>query len=517
MSEVQIAGSSIWEATALVPAHPALGSNTRADVCVVGAGIAGLTTAYLLGRAGRRVVVLDNRRIGAGQTQLTTAHLSNQLDAYYSNVEKLYGLDESRMAAQSHTAAIDLIEAIVREERIECEFERVDAYLFAPQGESSERIDQEYEAAARTGVLDVQRVASAPLQHYETGPAIRFSRNGQFHPLKYLLGLASAIERDGGRIFGDTRVMQVDGGDTARIETAAGATVEADAVVVASNAPVNDRVTIHSKQAPYRTYAIGARVPKDTVVRALYYDTLDPYHYVRLQTVPSDAGPVDWLIVGGEDHKTGQASDMAERFERLERWARQRFPTMEPVEFRWTGQVMETIDGLAFIGRNPGDKENVFIATGDNGMGMTHGTIAGMLLSDLILGKQNPWEKLYDPSRKPVKTIGKYVEENLNVAGQYTAWATGGEVDSVDEIPPGHGAILRRGLTKMAVYRTDQGELIERSAVCTHLGCIVAWNAATRTWDCPCHGSQFNTRGEVVNGPAIKDLAEAESAPSAKE
>ena len=508
MAGVQIASGSLWEATSSMPMHPVLAGKTRADVCVVGAGIAGLTAAYLLGRTGKQVVVIDDRRIAAGQTQLTTAHLSNQLDAYYSHVEKLYGEESSRMAAQSHTAAIDLIETIVREEDIDCEFERVDAYLFAPAGESSELIDREFQAALRTGVLDVQRVAGAPLPRLETGPAIRFGRNAQFHPLKYLLGLAAAIERDGGRIYGGPRAVKIAGGDTARIETACGATVEAGAVVVATNTPVNDRVTIHSKQSPYRTYAIGARVPKDAVVRALYYDTLDPYHYVRLQTIPTDDGPVEWLIVGGEDHKTGQAADTAERFERLEQWARQRFP-MESVEFRWTGQVMETTDGLAFIGRNPGDKDNVFISTGDCGMGLTHGTIAGMLLSDLILGKQNPWQKLYDPARKPIKTIGKYVEENLNVAGQYAAWATGGEVESVDEIPPGHGAILRRGLLKTAVYRTDQGQLVERSAVCTHLGCIVAWNPAARTWDCPCHGSQFNPQGEVVNGPAIHDLPEA--------
>ena len=238
----------------------------------------------------------------------------------------------------------------------------------------------------------------------------------------------------------------------------------------------------------------------------MYYDTLEPYHYVRLQTEQTDAGPVDWLLVGGEDHKTGQASDTLQRFEVLEEWARLRFPGLAAAEYRWTGQVLDTIDGLAFIGRNPLDRDNVFIATGDNGMGITHGTIAGMLLSDLILGKANPWAALYEPSRKPLKAIRKFVEENANVAAQYTSWVTTGEVASVDEIRNGEGAVVRRGLAKIAVYRDEQGQLVERSAICTHLGCIVAWNAATGTWDCPCHGSQFSPQGEVLNGPAVSDL-----------
>lgn len=228
---------------------------------------------------------------------------------------------------------------------------------------------------------------------------------------------------------------------------------------------------------------------------------------MRLHPADAAAGQFyDVLIVGGEDHKSGQAEDAFRRFDRLENWARERFPAIEGIEYHWSGKVMETVDGLAFIGRNPMDKDNVYIATGDSGMGMTHGTIAGMLISDLILGKENPWAELYDPSRKTLRALGDFARENLNVARQYGSWVTPGEVSSVEEVLPGEGAVIRHGLTKAAVHRDTSGRLIVRSAVCSHLGCIVSWNPSAKMWDCPCHGSQFAPDGKVINGPAIKDL-----------
>jgi Rieske Fe-S protein len=276
----------------------------------------------------------------------------------------------------------------------------------------------------------------------------------------------------------------------------------ADAIVVATNVPVNDRVAIHTKQAPYMTYVIGARVPRGAAPQVLSWDTGDPYHYIRTYD--------DLLIVGGEDHKSGQAKDSPERYRRLEEWARSRFPMMGEVVLRWGGQIMETQDYLAFIGRNPMDHENIYVVTGDSGMGITHGTIAGMLLNDLILARPNPWEKLYDPSRVTLRAAADFARENSNVALQYADWLTGGDVKSVDEIAPGNGAIVRRGLEKIAVYRDAQGALHERHAACPHLGCVVQWNRAETTWDCPCHGSRFDPYGKVINGPANKDLAPAE-------
>jgi nitrite reductase/ring-hydroxylating ferredoxin subunit len=272
---------------------------------------------------------------------------------------------------------------------------------------------------------------------------------------------------------------------------------------------VNDRVAMHTKQAPYMTYVVGIKAPRGYLPRGLYWDMEDPYHYVRLQSLPDDPES-ELVIIGGEDHKTGQADDVLERHGRLEAWARERFPKLGETAYRWGGQVMETIDGLAFIGRNPLDHDNVYIVTGDSGMGLTHGTIAGMLLTDLIMGRENPWASLYDPARKPVGAALEFVKENVNVAAQYGAWLTGGEIASSDEIANDCGAVMRHGLTKVAVYRDKRGHVHTLSAVCPHLGCLVGWNAAEKTWDCPCHGSRFDRLGKAINGPANGDLKPVE-------
>ena len=499
--------TSIWMATSKeIPSDGALATNTSADVCIVGAGIAGMTTAYLLAREGKQVVVLDDGPIGGGMTGRTTAHLVNALDDRFYELERLHGERGAQLAAQSHSAAIDHVEMIVKTEEIECEFERLDGYLFVPPNESKEQLENELKATHRAGLTGIEMVDRAPIKDFDTGKCLRFPRQAQFHPLKYLAGLAKAIRRDGGRIFTGTHAGKIEGGDVARVETSDGHIITAAAVVVATNTPVNDRYVIHTKQAAYITYVIGARVPRGSVTKALYWDTPNPYHYLRLESVSNDRNEHDVLIVGGEDHKTGQADDANKRFAALERWTRTRFPMIEEIEFQWSGQVMEPVDSLAFIGRNPLDETNVFIATGDSGNGMTHGTIAGILLTDLIIGRNNEWETLYDPTRKTLRALPKFAQENLNVAAQYADLATAGDVDSPDEIKPGQGAIIRRGSKKVAVYRDDAGAIFERSAVCVHLGCIVDWNSKEKTWDCPCHGSRYTAGGKVLQGPANSDL-----------
>jgi glycine/D-amino acid oxidase-like deaminating enzyme/nitrite reductase/ring-hydroxylating ferredoxin subunit len=500
--------TSIWMATANTPSQSRLKESIRTEVCIIGAGIAGLSTAYLLGREGRSVVVLDDGLIGGGMTGRTTAHLTNAYDDRYVEIEKLHGAEASRLTAESHTAAIEKVSEIVSRENINCEFEWLDGFLFAATPEAVDLLKDELAAAQRAGLVGVEQVSRAPLNSFDTGMALLFPRQAQFHPLEYLDGLSRAIMRDGGRIFGQTHATRIDGGSEARVETSHGPVVTSEVVVVATNTPVNDRVAIHTKQAPYITYVIGVRVPKGSVTRALYWDTGDPYHYVRLQNDNDRA--YDILIVGGEDHKTGQANDGNERYGRLEQWTRERFPQMLEVQFRWSGQVMEPADGLAFIGRNPLDDDNVFIATGDSGQGMTHGTIAGILLTDLIQGRKNRWEDLYNPSRIRVKALPEYAAENINVAEQYADYITAGDIKSESELRPGEGAIMRNGISKIAIHRDEGGNLHKLSAVCPHLGCVVAWNSTEQTWDCPCHGSRFSAEGRVYQGPANGDLSPAD-------
>ena len=489
-----------------------LDRDLKTDVVVVGAGIAGMSVAYELACAGSAVVVLDAGRIGGGMTARTTAHLSNALDDRWQELIRLRGVEDARLAADSHSRAIDRIGEIVASEAIDCDFRRLDGYLFLASGDEPGILDRELDAAHRAGLTEVRKVAEAPLPKAGAPPAVCFPRQGRFHPLRYLAGLARGITGRGGRLFADTRASKFVGGRDAHVETADGRRVRAQAIVVATNTPVNDRVSIHTKQAPYRTYALAARIPKGSVADMLLWDTLDPYHYVRLQ--PQQEGAHDLLIVGGEDHKTGQANDGAERLERLEEWARARFPAIEDVDHRWSGQVMEPVDGLAFIGRNELDDDNVYIATGDSGMGMTHGAIAGMLVSDLTLGRENRWAKLYDPRRRTLAALPDLAAENINVAAQYGDLVTPGEIDSPEQLARGQGAVMRRGLRKIAAFRDDEGRLYQHSALCPHMGCVLRWNALEGSWDCPCHGSQFTGDGRVVNGPSpvdLKDLATAES------
>ena len=504
MDDTSGARTSIWLDTAEIPSRRPLGASTDTDVCVIGAGIAGLTTAYRLVHDGRSVIVLEDGEIASGETGRTTAHLVTALDDLYKEIRRLHGEDGARLAAGSHAAAIDYVEKIVTEEGIDCDFERVDGYLFLGPSDPVSLLDQELDVARQAG-LDLRKISRAPVDSFDSGPCLHFPRQAQFHPLRYLIGMARAIEARGGRICTGTHASTIRGGPEAHVRTAEGHVVRARHIVVATNTPVNDVVTMHTKQAAYRTYVVGVALEAGAMPHVLLWDTPDPYHYVRVANGPDGK---DVLIVGGEDHKTGQDEneDADTRFKRLLEWTRKRFPVKDKPLYKWSGQVMEPIDAMAFIGRNPGDAENVYIATGDSGNGMTHGTIAGLLITDLIAGRENPWAKLYDPSRITPGAAKEFARENLNVAAQYGDLVTGGEVDSTEQIARGSGAIVRRGLSKVAVYRDSGGTLIERSAICTHLGCVVRWNDGEKSWDCPCHGSRFDPQGKVLNGPAIKDL-----------
>lgn len=324
------------------------------------------------------------------------------------------------------------------------------------------------------------------------------------HPLRYLAGLARAITRDGGRILAGhaTRIVAT---SATFVETSSGHTVTADAVVVATNTPVNDRLSMHTKQAAYRSYVVAARLPAGKVTPALYWDTGDPLHYVRLQ--PHDQSH-DLLIVGGEDDHTGREDDSSKRYDDLAAWAGDRFGELGEVVYRWSGQIVQSIDGLAFIGRNPGDAANVFIATGDSGSGMTHGTIAGMLITDLVARRPNRWKDVYEPARITPAAAVTFTKESLMVAAGYSRWIAPGDRRSVEDIAPGSGAVVRRGLRMIAAYRDEHGRLHECSAICPHLGGLVVWNDGEQSWDCPCHGSRFDSLGHVINGPANGDLAE---------
>lgn len=495
------ARESFWVSTTSPILFSPLNKNITVDVAIIGGGIAGMSVAYFLSRQGKKVAVVDDGAIGSGESGRTTAHLTYALDDRYYELENLHGKEGARLIAESHKAAIEHIESTVRTENISCDFMRVDGYLFR-SGEDS--LNKELNTLSRIGMTAVTLVKTSPAP-FDTGICLYFPHQGQFHPLKYLTGLAQAIIRNGGKIFTETHIKDF---NASGITTDANYTINADSIVVATYTPVNDRTRIHTKQAAYRTYVIGARIPKDSVKHALYWDTgknagglANPYHYIRTQPIDET---YDLLMAGGEDHKTGQVDDS--NFERVEQWTMSRFPMIKDIPYRWSGHILEPVDGIGYIGRNPLDK-NVYIATGFSGNGMTHGTIAGILISDLILGKKNPWADIYNPSRKSFFAAKEYLEENINVVKQYTDWLKKGDISSVHELHAGQGAIMREGLSKVAVYRDESGVLHKFSAVCPHLGCIVQWNSNEKTFDCPCHGSRFTNYGKVINGPSNRDLS----------
>jgi glycine/D-amino acid oxidase-like deaminating enzyme/nitrite reductase/ring-hydroxylating ferredoxin subunit len=500
---------SCWMDAAPVLDAPKLRQDEDCDVVVIGAGIAGLSVAYELSRLGRSVVVIDRGRIGNGMTARTTAHLSTELDDFYAELIKVRGEDEARLYYDGQVAAVNRIEAICREEGIEADFARVDGYLFAAEESHGADLREELDACGKLGV-DCEWLDQFGLPGGAVGPAIRFPHQGRFHPTKYLRGLAEAILARGGRIYADTvHVSDDETDDGVEITTEAGPVVRARDAVFCTNAPTNVKVAIHPKQTPGRTYAIAGRVAKGSVPDALIWDTLEAYHYVRIQPLSETE---DLLIVGGEDHRAGEATDMDERFARLEQWTRDHFPAFTGASHRWSGQVMETIDFMPFSGRI-GGAEHTYVHTGDSGMGITNGVAGSLTIAPLILGEDSRFAPVLDPSRKSLgarSSVAEFIREQAGSAKNMLEHVTAGEIKSADELAPGEGGLMRRGLHKVAVYRGEDGQVIERSAVCTHLGCIVHWNGFEKCWDCPCHGSQFAPDGQVLNGPAVKPLAEVE-------
>jgi len=497
-----------------------LNRNISVDVVIVGGGIAGISTGYLLSKAGQKIALVEDGYIGSGETGRTTAHITNALDDRYFELERLRGRPGAQIAADSHTAAINLVESVVKEEKIHCDFERLDGFLFLDPSDKRKSLEDELEATHRAGIIETELLERAPLESFDTGPCIRFPHQGQFHPLKYLHGLAQAIIKNGGLIFTETHAQEINSNG---IVTSDGYKIDSKNIVVATNAPVSidEKSKIYDKQEPYRTYVIGAQIKKGSITKALYWDTGDhesnnsvpPYHYVRVQNLDNDndSDKNDLLIIGGEDHKTGDSkSNPEDRFDKLIAWAKSRFP-IQDIVYRWSGQVMEPKGSLAFIGHNPNDANNIYIATGDSGNGMTHGTIAGILLTDLILGKENNWARLYDPSRETQNSDRSSSENNNSGSDDESTKAEQHNKTPIEELSISEGKVVgdKKGdkHNPIAVYKDEKGQVKVYSALCTHLGCTVAWNPLEKSFDCPCHGSRFSaSSSRVINGPANRNL-----------
>jgi glycine/D-amino acid oxidase-like deaminating enzyme/nitrite reductase/ring-hydroxylating ferredoxin subunit len=497
--------NSVWSEATPAPPYPPLAGNVTVDVAVVGGGVTGITAALLLARAGRRVAVVEARRIGKGESGKTTAHLTEALDVPYHTLISRFGLAGARLAAAGQRAAIERIAAFTEECAIECDFQRVSGFAYAETSGERAALEREAAAVRRLG-LNAALVERAPLPFPIAG-ALRFENQATIHPRVYLQGLERAFVTLGGRIFEDTQVVAIDEGDPCRVISDRGVVAARD-VIVAAHVPIVNRVLLHAKLAAYRSYVVGIDLTGDAGIGdGLYWDMADPYHYIRAHTI----GGRRFLIVGGEDHKVGEADDTTAPFERLESYVRVRFGRdVAPTDYRWSGQIVVSADGLPYVGRNS-MSHDVFVATGYGGNGITQGTLAATVLADEICGLANPLAELLDATRiKPFASAGAVLAENLDYPKHMLADRLPGSIEEGAEalaaIPPGEGQVLSLGGERLAVYRNANGQLGALSAKCTHLGCLVHWNTTEKSWDCPCHGSRFDPHGRVLNGPAVNAL-----------
>ena len=479
------------------PDFPPLDEDIACDVAIVGSGIAGLSTAYELAKAGKSVVVLDRGPIARGMTARTTAHITTALDDYYRTLIAVRGEVAARQFYSAQVAAVHRMGVIVEEEKIDCDFTRLDALWFLAGDMTVQEFAGEHLAMASVGLSGVLRTEHINGHRLSDGPCLVVPGQGRFHPLKYLDALAAAVKRLGGKIHADTCVAKVEELKTlVRLETSPGHHVRAQAVVLATNSPIRDDAKTTHRENPERTYAFAAEVPRGSVEDVLYWDTERPYHYVRLQP----AGDVDLLISGGEDHGSAKADDASQRFAKLEAWTRERFPEMGRVRYRWSGQVLEPEDYVGFIGLSPGS-ERVFLVTGDSGQGIAHGVASSLILPSLIEGEEHPWADVYSPERKrPPKKLARPEDKAEEVDDR---------IDSADKLSPGEGGILKRGKEELAIWRHEGGRMHLLSAKCTHEGCTVHWNSFELCWDCPCHGSHFAPDGTALNAPAVAPLEPA--------
>lgn len=499
--------SSIWSDKLELPKFPTLTEAKNCDVCIVGGGITGFTAAFLLATEGKSVIIVDDGPLSRGETERTTAHVTDVLDMRYHRLVNKHGVDNARIIFQSYRAALDQIATIVRQEKIDCDFEKVDGHLFLDPATELGELETELSAVSELGFANV-RITECPLTRKEVMPSLCFPNQYQFHVLKYMDGLIDACLDRGVQIFANTHIGGIEDGDTVLVKklNQENVAISAKSVIVATNSPILG-LGVHLKQAAYRTYVIAGKIAIGSMPKGLFWDTAEPYHYVRTQPIEDDLEH-ELLIVGGEDHKTGQADDAVERFSRLEQWAREWCANFKTVDYKWSGQVYEPFDGIGFVGKQPGSK-GIYIATGASGVGMSFAALAGMLLTDELSGRENSAAKLFDPGRVPLSSPLDFIKENINAAVQFVDYVTKPEITSVMQIHPGEGAVVTRNGEKIAVCRDDHGNLCERSAVCTHMGGIVAWNSLEKSWDCPVHGSRFDMNGKVLDGPANKDLPEA--------
>jgi glycine/D-amino acid oxidase-like deaminating enzyme/nitrite reductase/ring-hydroxylating ferredoxin subunit len=494
-----------WIDTTPIKRFPRLQKSTNVDVVVVGAGVTGITAAYLFKKAGVTVALLERERVAANDTGHTTAHLTYVTDFELQELARNFGNDHAQATWDAGAAAINEIEGIVQDEGIDCEFTRVPGYLHIQVDTSSPKesssLKEEADLATKLG-FDATYLTSVP---YFNLPGLRFANQAKFHPRKYLRSLIMKVPGHGSHVFEKSAATDFD--PVKHRVKANGSWIGFDRLILATNNPLVGLATIagatllQTKLSLYTSYALGARIQSETIPEALFWDTREPYDYLRVDRHRD----FEYVIYGGEDHKTGQKNKTQRAYARL--WARlKKILPQSRVDHRWSGQIISTPDGLPYIGENA---ERQFLATGFCGNGITFGTVAAIMAHDWATGRKNPWTDLFAVDRKKIKgATWNYLRENMDYPYYMVKDRIARpEADSVRALEPGDGMIIGSRGKKIAAFRDRTGKLYKLSPVCPHLGCLVRWNSAESTWDCPCHGSRFKSTGEVIAGPAEEGLA----------
>ena len=492
---------SLWQDTA-TPHHAQFNKilpDALHDVAIVGGGITGITLGLLLQKQGRKCIVLEAKNLCYGTTGGTTAHLNTLLDNPYSSIIKDFGRESAQRVARAANEAIALIESNVLEYKIDCGFERTSAYLFSQDEKQTNELNGIYDACNDVGIESkFSNTIPVPINFRK---ALEVPGQGKFHPLRYVQTLARAFEECGGMILENCRVTDADEDEVITLDTTLGK-LKAKTIVYATHIPPGINL-LHLRCPAYRSYAMAVKLEDQAYPSGLVYDMYDPYHYYRTQEINGES----FLIVGGEDHKTGENTNTTQCFLQLESHIRSHFK-VAGITHRWSSQYYEPVDGLPYIGKLPGARENVLVATGYGGNGMTYSHVAALVLSDLILGKESRYDDLFSPGRiKPVAGFADFVKHNTDVVSQFVGqWFATERLEQISSLAPDEGKVVKLNNETMALYKDETGSLHAVNPTCTHMKCSVAWNAAEKSWDCPCHGARYSIEGEVLNGPADANL-----------